>query len=228
MPGPDPHKSDLPFTTSPVPDSPSAVFWRNRAMNLFDQLPLPAAFCQGDGTILRVNQALAAEWGTFAGPQRGYNAFQRLHPVGDESWAQVTEGVRLHRRARYTLVVAWTASDEVRRTGRAVIDVATETPESEPHLVLVLHTDALWPEPEVPGPSPLIAGTSVPRILALAAAGATTDQIADAVGITADGVNHHLRLLSRRWGVRGKTALVARAYAEGILDPSSWPPRPHD
>ena len=49
----------LPPTGSPVPDSRAAVFWRNRALGLFDRLPLPTAYCTTDGTILRANAAMA-------------------------------------------------------------------------------------------------------------------------------------------------------------------------
>jgi DNA-binding CsgD family transcriptional regulator len=38
-------------------------------------------------------------------------------------------------------------------------------------------------------------------------------------------VNYHLTRLSDRFGVPNRTALVARAYSLGLLDPGSWPPR---
>ncbi|MGW3232580.1 response regulator transcription factor [Kitasatospora sp. NPDC001095] len=76
-----------------------------------------------------------------------------------------------------------------------------------------------------PGPK---AGTSPveARILAAAARGDTTAQIAREIGITPGGVNYHLARLSRRWRVPNRTALVARAYATGVLAPNTWPPRP--
>ncbi|MFE7532184.1 diguanylate cyclase, partial [Kitasatospora sp. NPDC057542] len=53
-----------------------------------------------------------------------------------------------------------------------------------------------------------------------------TAQIAREIGVTPDGVNYHLARLSRRWRVPNRTALVARAYATGVLAPDVWPPRP--
>ncbi|MEV5540004.1 LuxR C-terminal-related transcriptional regulator [Saccharopolyspora shandongensis] len=64
------------------------------------------------------------------------------------------------------------------------------------------------------------------RILALAAGGVTTAQIAKSVGLTADGVNYHLQRMSRRWRMPNRTALVARAYVLGVLKPAAWPPEP--
>jgi DNA-binding CsgD family transcriptional regulator len=40
------------------------------------------------------------------------------------------------------------------------------------------------------------------RILALAAAGCTSNRIATEVGLTADGVDYHLTRLFRRWGAQ--------------------------
>jgi DNA-binding CsgD family transcriptional regulator len=63
------------------------------------------------------------------------------------------------------------------------------------------------------------------EILRLIAGGATSAAVAAELGITGDGVNYHLTRLSERLGVPNRTALVARAYSLGLLDPASWPPR---
>ncbi|MFK4071566.1 hypothetical protein [Streptomyces sp. NPDC029674] len=47
---------------------------------------------------------------------------------------------------------------------------------------------------------------------------------ARAVGIGVDGVNYHLTRLCRRLRAPNRTALVARAYVLGLLDPEAWPP----
>ncbi|MFC9459428.1 helix-turn-helix transcriptional regulator, partial [Streptomyces sp. NPDC056983] len=78
------------------------------------------------------------------------------------------------------------------------------------------------PAPERPRAT---AGAAESRILELLAAGATTAQAARDTGLTTDGVNYHLRRLTRRWGATNRTELVARAYASGVLTPGVWPPR---
>jgi PAS domain S-box-containing protein len=219
----------LPPTTSPVPDSGAAVFWRNRATGLFDRLPLPAAYCTADGTILRANPALAAEWGTLAGPLRGHSVLELFHPDTREQLRSITEAIRLHRRSRYPVGVHWTTATGTERHGEMTVELVGDTPVAEPDLLLMLNV-----REDSPGPGPEDAGAGSragangpgPRILALAAGGATTAQIASAVGLTVDGVNYHFKQLSRRWGVTGKAALVARAYVEGVLAPHAWPPAP--
>ncbi|AXG83060.1 PAS domain S-box protein [Streptomyces paludis] len=209
-----------------VPDSAAAVFWRNRTTGLFDRIPLPAAFCGADGTILRANPALAAEWGQLAGAFRGRSALELFHP---ESWGQlrsIAEAIRLHRRSRYPVAVRWTAVNGVERRGEVSVDLVDDTSFDEPNLLVIVRVA----EPEAePVASAVCAGAvdaTAVRILALTAGGATTAQIASAVGLTADGVNYHLKRLSRRWGVSGRAALVARAYVTGILAPGAWPPEP--
>lgn len=64
------------------------------------------------------------------------------------------------------------------------------------------------------------------RILTLVADGSTTAQTAKAVGLTVDGVNYHVGRLCRRWDVPTRAALVAHAYATGVLTPGTCPPAP--
>jgi PAS domain S-box-containing protein len=217
----------LPATVPPVPDSGAAVFWRNRALGLFDRLPLPTAYCTTDGTILRVNAAMAGEWGTLAGPWRGRSILDLFHPETRDQLRAVTEAIRLHRRSRYTVAVHWTTATGVERHGEMTVDLVSETSTDAPNLLLMLRIDESRPEPSSGAAAPEVKADEIEaRILALAAAGSTTGQIASAVGLTVDGVNYHFKQLSRRWGVTGKAALVARAYVEGVLAPGAWPPTP--
>lgn len=211
----------LPATHSPVPDSPAAVFWRNRAAGLFDRIPLPAAFCKADGTILRANPALAAEWGQLAGSLRGHNVLGLFHPEVRDQLGPIAEAIRLHRRSRYPVAVCWTTASSVERRGEVTVDLVDDMSTDKPNLLVIVRVKEEGPT----GPATTVGDTEA-RILALTAGGATTAQAAAAVGLTVDGVNYHLRQLSRVWGVSGKSALVARAYVEGILAPDVWPPVP--
>lgn len=217
----------LPATMSPVPDSGAAVFWRNRALGLFDRLPMPTAYCTTDGTILRVNAAMAGEWGTLAGPWRGRSILDLFHPETRHQLRAVTEAIRLHRRSRYAVAVRWTAANGAERHGEMIVDLVSETSTDTPNLLLMLRIDEERPVPSSDVARPEAEADEIEaRILALTAAGSTTGQIASAVGLTVDGVNYHFKQLSRRWGVTGKAALVARAYVQGILTPDAWPPSP--
>ncbi|TVT35868.1 PAS domain-containing protein [Amycolatopsis rhizosphaerae] len=199
-----------------------AVFWRNRTVALFDRMPMPVAFCDAHGTILSANSAMAAEWGVLPGRLEGRSVLDLFHPT--TGLHPIAEAVRLRRRSRYPVEVSWTGGSGAERHGEMTVDVVSDTPGAPLHLLLLLRVL------DEPAPAPEDARTGVSereaRILALAAGGATTAQIASALGLTVDGVNYHFGRLSRRWGVTGKPALVARAYVAGVLDPGAWPPEP--
>ncbi|MFJ2724225.1 PAS domain-containing protein [Streptomyces collinus] len=63
------------------------------------------------------------------------------------------------------------------------------------------------------------------RILALLAAGHSNADVAGALHLSRQTVDYHLSRLRCLLGVATRPALVARAYALGILSPHTWPPR---
>ncbi|MEU1283360.1 LuxR C-terminal-related transcriptional regulator [Kitasatospora sp. NPDC005856] len=211
----------------PVPDNPreAAVIWRNRALRLLDHMPLPIAVCEFGGGILIVNRAMAAEFGSLPGQLNNRKILEFFTLQDSGTLEALTEAVRLHRRSQYAARVSWTAADGRERHGEMTVALVGDTPEQTPSLLLSLRTAEFTGAAPPPGPQ---AGASPveARILAAAARGDTTAQIAREIGITPDGVNYHLARLSRRWRVPNRTALVARAYATGVLAPNTWPPQP--
>ncbi|MFB7664991.1 helix-turn-helix transcriptional regulator [Kitasatospora sp. NPDC056138] len=210
--------------TTPARDP--AVVWRNWALLLFDHLPVPTALCDAYGTVLLANPAMAAEWGTLPGRLAGRNALDLFRPDAPTRLHPIAEAVRLRRRSRYPIEVSWSTGTGVERHGELTVDLVSEAPDALPHLLLLLR---VLDEPDPPAPAtgaPTRVSPVEARILALAAGGSTTAQIATAVGLTVDGVNYHLGRLSRRWGTANRTALVAHAYVTGVLAPGVWPPEP--
>ncbi|WP_242582762.1 LuxR C-terminal-related transcriptional regulator [Amycolatopsis sp. 195334CR] len=63
------------------------------------------------------------------------------------------------------------------------------------------------------------------HILEGIAAGRPSAALATRLHLSSQGVDYHVNTLLRRFGVPNRTALVARAYAVGALDPHTWPPR---
>ncbi|WP_329569009.1 helix-turn-helix transcriptional regulator [Kitasatospora sp. NBC_01266] len=209
-------------------DRERGIFWRNRLLILFDLLPLPAAFCESDGTIRVVNPAMALEWGVLPGHLTGRNALALFRLTAGAQLHPVNEAVRLRRRSRYPVKVSWSSASGAERHGELIIDVVTDLPDASPNLLLLLRMVDQHAAP-APGPAPeehAQLSAVEAQILALAAGGCTTTQIAGAVGLTDDGVNYHFRQLSQRWGTTSRAALVARAYATGVLAPGTWPPVP--
>ncbi|MFI2608413.1 helix-turn-helix transcriptional regulator [Kitasatospora sp. NPDC018619] len=203
----------------------AAVIWRNRALRLLDHVPLPIAVCEFGGGILIVNRAMAAEFGCLPGQLRKRKILEFFTLRDSGTLEALTEAVRLHRRSQYPARVSWTPAGGCERHGVMTVELVGDTPDQTPWLLLSLR--AADPAHEAPPPGPRVEVSPVEaRILAAAARGDTTAQIAREIGVTADGVNYHLARLTRRWRVPNRTALVARAYATGVLAPDSWPPRP--
>ncbi|MEV4035597.1 PAS domain-containing protein [Streptomyces umbrinus] len=210
-----------------MPDVPpeSAVVWRNRAMTLFDRIPMPIAVCDVYGTIVLANPAMAAEWGATPGGLRGRDVLDLFQPQQATQVERIAEALRLRHRSRYQISVRWRTPGGTERYGELTADPVSDTVDATTNLLVLLRVLGEH-EPDTPTPAPAEppATGADARILALLAGGATTAHAARETGLTVDGVNYHLRRLTRRWNAANRTELVARAYALGVLTPGAWPP----
>lgn len=203
-------------------DSADSVLWRNRAMLLFNRIPMPVAVCDASGAIILANPAMAAQWGETSGTLRDRNVLELFRPEEKTQVLRIAEAVRLGHRSRYPVAVHWEAADGVRRHGELTAEPVSDTVDEAPALLVLLR---VLGEDRTPAPEPVEAASAAEtRILALLAGGATTAQVARETALTRDGVTYHLRRLTERWGAANRTELVARAYALGVLAPGVWPP----
>ena len=72
-------------------DTGDAVVWRNRAMVLFDRIPMPVAVCDPYGDVRLVNAAFALEWGTTAGRLKGRSILDLFAPVDAAQVDRITQ-----------------------------------------------------------------------------------------------------------------------------------------
>jgi DNA-binding CsgD family transcriptional regulator len=63
------------------------------------------------------------------------------------------------------------------------------------------------------------------RVLELVALGLTSQEIADRLWISRQGVTYHIGNLFRKLRADTRAGLVSRAYATGLLEPGRWPPQ---
>lgn len=63
------------------------------------------------------------------------------------------------------------------------------------------------------------------EILALLAAGLSTNEVGRELHISGHTVTHHIGKMMNRIEASNRTELVARGYALGVLCPLRWPPR---
>lgn len=79
------------------------------------------------------------------------------------------------------------------------------------------------PTPLLPAPPALAEVPS--HVLEGLAAGLSTQQLASRLGLSSHGVEYHVSSMLRKLKAPNRSALVARAYALGILVPNCWPPQ---
>jgi hypothetical protein len=74
-------------------------------------------------------------------------------------------------------------------------------------------------------PAPVTITEIPAHILVGLASGLSTQQLASRLGLSSRGVEYHISNMLRALKAPNRSALVARSYALGILDPQHWPPR---
>ncbi|QEV21573.1 PAS domain-containing protein [Streptomyces alboniger] len=220
-----------------APDGPGeadAAVWRGRFLSLLDRSPAPTAISSGDGVVSVANPAFARALGLQPGRVANRPLLDLLTPTNRQQLRKLDEAMRSGRRSRYPVEVSWTAGATPRH-GQLTVEPVTDPLEDTPPLLVTLRvaqerTDApgrgTRARPDEAGDDvahPSLSAQEA-RILRLVAGGATTSVVARTVGIGVDGVNYHLTRLCRRLRAQNRTALVARAYVLGLLDPTAWPP----
>jgi DNA-binding CsgD family transcriptional regulator len=188
------------------------AIWRNRFLTLLDRTPMPTAICQLDGTITGSNPALASALETTRSRLRGRQIVDLLRPRVQRDYERVLRDLETGRRTRRILAASWGPG----RTGTVTVQAVPD--ENGVGLLITLQPD----------PATRATGVELTEreldIVRMVAAGDTSTAIAARVGLTADGVNYHMTRLTARFDVPNRTALVARAYVLGLLDPANWPP----
>lgn len=192
----------------------------NQLVNLFDRFPLPTAICYADGLVIRVvNPAFSKAVGIPRLRLPGCALLEVLAPIDAKAADRLTAALARQKRGRFPLEVRWTAKG-VDSKGKLTAEPIDWALIGRQPVLVFLHVDQHQRRPEQQlGLEPMAE-----RILALVAAGATTKGVARQVGLSIDGVNYHLRQLFRILDARNRPALVARAYALGLLQQGTWPP----
>jgi PAS domain S-box-containing protein len=188
-----------------------SAMWLNRFLALLDRTPVPTAICLLDGTVTVANPAFAEALGVRPRSLRGRHVLEFFKAKVQRDYEKLVAGLRAGGRARLVIAVQFGDSGTGELTVQAVSD------DDGTSLLLTLRI--------TPMPADVQLSDRESEILRLIAAGATSTAVAAELGITGDGVNYHLTRMSDRFGVPNRTALVARAYSLGLLDPAAWPPR---
>jgi DNA-binding CsgD family transcriptional regulator len=192
----------------------------NQLLSMFDRFPLGSAICYTEGFRLRVvNPAFGEAVGVAREQLRDRSLLDVVTAVDSAAVEQLTDALLHRRHGRFPLDVRWTSRGHT-HSGHLTVELVDEALLGELPLLVFLHVDHRDPERQPPMTLEPVAS----RILELVASGVTTSVVARQVGLTVDGVNYHLGRLYRRLDAPNRVALVARAYALGLLDAKAWPP----
>lgn len=187
-----------------------AGMWRNRFLALLDRTPVPTAICQLDGTITVANPAFAEALHSRPAQLRDRHVLEFFQAKVRRDYEKLVAGLQRGGRSRLVIAVQFPG-------GAGELTVQAVSDDEGAGLLITLRI--------TPVPTDVQLTDRESEILRLIAGGATSAAVAAELGITGDGVNYHLTRMSDRFGVANRTALVARAYALGLLDPTAWPPR---
>ncbi len=145
-------------------------------------------------------------------------------------WAELVAG----RRGRYDLSVTLRSSDGRLRPARLTVTLV-RTARGTPSLGLALAVPLATETETVTVPARSVPSAGEAAVLERLAAGASLQQIATDLGMSRRGVDYRITRLRHKLRADGpggtptnSAALIARAYALGILHPAVWPPRVAD
>lgn len=211
-----------PTSDSDLPTDRQLTIRFNQLVDLFDRFPLATAICYTDGFVIRVaNPAFSEAVGISRSQLPGRALFDIMAPTDATAADRLTPALLGRKRGRFPIPVCWSVEGADVRGNLTAEPIDWALVGRRPLLVF-LHVA----QRQSTRDKRLALEPNAARILALVAGGATTAAIARDVGLTVDGVNYHVRRLSRLLDAPNRPALVARAYARGLLEPDVWPPSP--
>ncbi|WP_328540390.1 PAS domain-containing protein [Streptomyces sp. NBC_00344] len=172
-----------------------------------------------DGRVRRANTGAAELVGWSPPALEGSEAVAHLGEGLDAaalvgSWGSLVAG-RVARRAGMVAVRTALGTTRIVRTDLALVQRS-----GVPDRVLAV----LKPIGAETPARPRITPTQL-RVLTLMAGGEPNTAVAKALGLSRQALDYHLRRLRTVLDADSRPAMVARAYATGILDPTTWPPR---
>ncbi len=187
---------------------------------LRERAGLAVATLDLDGRIDQVNAGAAELLGWSPPMLEGCAAEEHLNGGPDtealtQSWPALVTG----RAARRSGVVTLRTAHGTCRPVRA--DLVLVRRSGTPDRVLAVLTPLGVETPSRPRVTP----TQL-RVLTMLAGGASNKEVARRLGLSRQALDYHLRRLGAVLDARSRPAMVARAYATGVLDATSWPPRP--
>ncbi|MFE4922304.1 helix-turn-helix transcriptional regulator [Streptomyces sp. NPDC056661] len=186
---------------------------------VFDHTTAPTALLDVHGQITDTNPALCTLFGVAPSALRGRSPEEVVDfgtARGVDLWRQLTTG----RRSRVQLAVISQRPNGSRF--RARMTAAVVRRQDSTASLAVCSFDAIASLGE--SSTAMLTRTEIRLVVALAA-GANNADLQRRMMLARQTVDYHLANLRAKLGADSRAAIVARAYATGVLEPGCWPPR---
>jgi PAS domain-containing protein/DNA-binding CsgD family transcriptional regulator len=181
---------------------------------LFDGIPLAVLAVDADGTVSDANPAAAQLARDTIWHLRGL-------PIGGLLSGVDAATLRRSPVARSNLLVT---DGGLLPVDVSVIPAQSSGPSDGASAAWFVTVRARGPRRQHGGHAAPTLSATQHRILMAVAAGDPNTRISRTLGLARQTVDHHLAQLRRLLHAPSRTALVARAYHLGLLDPLVWPP----
>ena len=174
-------------------------------------------------TIRDANQEFCRQFERSEAEIRGSSIFGFIHQSGHGLLRQQFTGVLGGDRTRATERVLGLTPEATAFPGQ-LTTVVVDDGETCATLVLVFEPEAPATPALVPSQTAILTELDA-RILEGIAAGMSTIRLASKYYLSRQGIEYRVGMMLRRLRVPNRAALVAKAYAMGVLTVGSWPPR---
>lgn len=199
-----------------------------RYRGLFDWSEAPTAMFGMDQLVRDANPAYCRLLGYRRDEIRGMHVRKLINRatalLSSDRWLAVVRG----ELQGYTTLSTGVRKDGSTVTGQTIISLVRDAA-GRPDLICAVSPPAI-----LAGDGPAVGLSDTPplelsereiAVLEGVALGQSSAQLARQLSVSQKGVDYHVAKLAELLGVPNRTALIARAYATGLLVPGLWPPR---
>jgi len=187
--------------------------------SVFDRSGMWMARLDTRGRIVEVNARLADALGRPAAELRGRSFDELLNHGQRERFRWNCAAVRAGLRAGF--VESFVAIGSDARSFSSQVTAIAVRPRSDLASSIII---VVTPE-RTTCAQPITLTKLSALVLEGVAAGASTTELASKLHLSPQGVEYHVTTMLRKFEASNRAALVARAYASGILTMGSWPPQ---
>jgi DNA-binding CsgD family transcriptional regulator len=207
------------------PGLPTVAERQNPGIPPFDMSDVCIANLGPDLRVIEANGDFLRQLGRTSADVYGQSFVDFVHPSAKQFTLQQLGKLNEGRRDRFSArLVGVRPAQAVLSGGLTGIAVRSRTGQVTTIVVLVK------PDRAADAPRPAVEKTKLlseldAKVLEGVAAGISTVQLASKLYLSRQGVEYHVGAMLRQFKSPNRSALVSKAYSQGILSIGHWPPK---